>query len=652
MDSTINKRLAAAETIRQIKPGVMQTMAEAKKSWTLHGKLMRFSVGGVERTVRAYDPGFDGAPAYFDIHGGGFAWGSLEDGNFYCHELAQELGMKVYSLDYPLSPDAVYPSQLDYLTDTIDYMLQNADSFGFDPKRLTIGGRSAGGNLAASLCIRNLDRPGWSFRAQVLDHPWLDLAGVIPEEARYIPEGMRFLTESLEKLAETYADDEQRRHTDVSPVLAGRETLSRLPAAIIQTANLDSLSNDGDLYAQQLREAGVRVIHRQAQNVGHGFTEEDNEAAEEGRQWLIQSLRELNKGGRSMYTFQNSIDEIFSDGLEKRGFYLFCPELFIQILTEEQKKLSLEELKRCVKMPWGAPYLSEVILGAANLLLRIEQDETLAYVDLWSESSARDWLPTAGDGKNGCFMLCRTPEAVAGDEIRPAVLICPGGGYEAVDTVNEGFNTVLAMEERGYRVFMLRYRVAPNRWPEPQKDLALAIKTIRANTEAYRLNPDDLLLMGFSAGGHLVASETLYAQEIDALLTRELERELPQLAAKVQGVSAKANKLSLSYPVVSMTSETHEGSVLALTQGDEALKDKLSIELHAVADYPKTFLWANDDDPEVPPSNAKRLARRLESVGTQVLYCTYPWGGHGVGLGTGTGCEGWIDTMTNWMKEN
>ena len=133
---------------------------------------------------------------------------------------------------------------------------------------------------------------------------------------------------------------------------------------------------------------------------------------------------------------------------------------------------------------------------------------------------------------------------------------------------------------------------------------------------------------------------------------RELERELPQLAAKVQGVSAKANKLSLSYPVVSMTSETHEGSVLALTQGDEALKDKLSIELHADADYPKTFLWANDDDPEVPPSNAKRLARRLESVGTQVLYCTYPWGGHGVGLGTGTGCEGWIDTMTNWMKEN
>lgn len=353
-----------------------------------------------------------------------------------------------------------------------------------------------------------------------------------------------------------------------------------------------------------------------------------------------------------MYTFQNSIDEIFSDGLEKRGFYLFCPELFIQMLTEEQRKLSLEALKRCVKMPWGAPYLSEVILGAANLLLRIEQDETLAYVDLWSESSARDWLPTAGDGKNGCFMLCRTPEAVAGDEIRPAVLICPGGGYEAVDTVNEGFNTVLAMEERGYRVFMLRYRVAPNRWPEPQKDLALAIKTIRANTEAYRLNPDDLLLMGFSAGGHLVASETLYAQEIDALLTRELERELPQLAAKVQGVSAKANKLSLSYPVVSMTSETHEGSVLALTQGDEALKDKLSIELHADADYPKTFLWANDDDPEVPPSNAKRLARRLESVGTQVLYCTYPWGGHGVGLGTGTGCEGWIDTMTNWMKEN
>lgn len=290
MGNVTKQRIAAAEAIRQIKPDVVATMAQAKQSWTFYGKLVHFTVKGVERVARFYDSGEAGAPAYFDIHGGGFAWGSVEDGNFYCHELARKLGMKVWSLDYPLSPDAVYPSQLEYLTDSIDYLLQNAASFGFDASRIYIGGRSAGGNLAAALCIRNLDRPGWHFRAQVLDHPWLDLAGVIPEEERYIPDEMRFLTESLNNLGFTYADEIERRKADVSPVLADDETLSRLPSAVIQTASLDSLSNDGDLYAKKLRDAGVKVVHRQAQNVGHGFTEEDNEAAEEGRQWLIKAL--------------------------------------------------------------------------------------------------------------------------------------------------------------------------------------------------------------------------------------------------------------------------------------------------------------------------------------------------------------------------
>ena len=352
-----------------------------------------------------------------------------------------------------------------------------------------------------------------------------------------------------------------------------------------------------------------------------------------------------------MYTFQNSVRDILADGLEEKGFYLFCPELFIRILSEEQRKLPLAELKRSATMPWGAPYLSEAVLGAANLMLLIEQDETLRYVDLWREDTAADWRP-GGSGKDSCFLLGRTPASVAGDRVRPAALVCPGGAYEAVDMSNEGFRTAEKLEALGCRVFILRYRVAPNRWPEPQKDLTLAIKRLRAEAEDYRIDPDDLLVVGFSAGGHLVASQALCAGELDALLMRELDTDCPPLAEKLRGVPARADKLCLSYPVVSMLSEVHEGSVLALTEGDGALKEKLSIELHAGADFPRTFLWANDDDPSVPPSNSERLAKRLEAVGVPVLYRRYPEGGHGCALGTGTSCEGWIDAMAAWMKES
>lgn len=351
-----------------------------------------------------------------------------------------------------------------------------------------------------------------------------------------------------------------------------------------------------------------------------------------------------------MYDLSNSVQNLFDDGIEKRGFYLFCPDVFVSFLTDDQRRLSLEELKRQVRMPWGSPYLSEVVVNAANLVLRMEADETLEYRPLWDEQRAANWIPSAGSGKDSCFLVCRTADSVSHDTVKPAVLVCPGGGYEAVDTVNEGFRTAAALEARGYRVFMLRYRTAPNSYPEPQKDLALAIKTIRANADQWRLDPDDFLVAGFSAGGHLVASETLYSQEIDAILTCELEEKHPVLAKRYAGISPKADKVSLSYPVISMTSETHAGSVQALTHGDPALMDKLSVELHADAAFPKTFIWANDDDPEVPPSNAKRLAQRLDSEGVPVMYRTYPEGGHGCGLGTGTSCEGWIDEMTAWMN--
>lgn len=73
-----------------------------------------------------------------------------------------------------------------------------------------------------------------------------------------------------------------------------------------------------------------------------------------------------------MYSLDNSIREIFSDGLEKRGFYIFCPKYIVDVLSEEQKEIPLKVLKETVTMPWGAPYFSDVVVAAANLFYRLK----------------------------------------------------------------------------------------------------------------------------------------------------------------------------------------------------------------------------------------------------------------------------------------
>lgn len=286
------ERKAAAQQLLQFKPLVIAQQKAAQSEWTLYGEEVRFEVNGKEKRAMFYSSGKEDAPVYFDIHGGGFAWGTIVDGNYYCYQLAQELGMNVYSLEYPLSPENFYPSQLEELEETISFILAHPARFHICGASPAIGGRSAGGNLAAALCIRMKEV---HFRFQVLDHPWLDLAGVIPRQERYITQGFN-LVDALVGMAAVYADADQRRNADVSPILAEKETLAAVPPAVIQTCALDGLRNDGDRYAKLLREAGVPVIHHVMENAQHGFSEMDTELGAKGRTWLIEAIRSLMVG--------------------------------------------------------------------------------------------------------------------------------------------------------------------------------------------------------------------------------------------------------------------------------------------------------------------------------------------------------------------
>ncbi len=271
----------------------MGPMLEEKKNGVIFkGEQFEFEVDGETRTAMSYGSNQSLAPVYFDIHGGGYAWGSITDGDEYCSLLAEKLGYRVYSIDYPLAPECQYPCQLEYVYRTILYFVEHAQELNIDKKHLIIGGRSAGGNLAAALCIYAATKGKINFKAQVLDHPWLDLSGTIPWNQRcadpvVLPQFM------MEMLSYGYADTELWNNPLVSPMMVKDSIAEKLPKAVIQTAEIDSLEVEGRAYAEKLKKNGVSVIFRCAKGATHGFTEEYTSAGQEGRVWLVDSLKRL-----------------------------------------------------------------------------------------------------------------------------------------------------------------------------------------------------------------------------------------------------------------------------------------------------------------------------------------------------------------------
>ena len=197
---------------------------------------------------------------------------------------------------------------------------------------------------------------------------------------------------------------------------------------------------------------------------------------------------------------------------------------------------------------------------------------------------------------------------------------------------------------RGYVVFVLKYRVSPERYPAPQEDLALAVRYVREHAQEYGADPENVLLMGFSAGGHLCASLGCLYREIAQMLEQET-------GEKVFPDSLRPDKLCLAYPVITFGEECHEGSFAALTGGDERLRKPLSLEHRVTVDFPETFLWACEDDGCVPPSNTMRMAAALKNVGAGHEMRLYPSGGHGCNLAFGSSAYAWTQQLLEFFQQ-
>lgn len=226
---------------------------------------------GAEIKVREYSPESIGSiyPAVVYFHGGGWVFGSIETHEAFTGFLAKELKAKVFSVDYRLAPEHPYPIPLADCEAAFNWVKENSSDLGINPNRVSVGGDSAGGNLAASLCIKRKQEELSMPKAQLLIYPVTDLTLKHPSIDE-MAEGFFLTKDSMEYFRDNYLEDKELvKDPLVSPLFA--EDLSGHPPAVVVTAGFDPLRDEGDRYAQALRQANVEIYHRTHDSYIHGF---------------------------------------------------------------------------------------------------------------------------------------------------------------------------------------------------------------------------------------------------------------------------------------------------------------------------------------------------------------------------------------------
>jgi acetyl esterase len=203
-------------------------------------------------------------PVVVHFHGGAFVMRHPQMDDFWCRYLAATAGVAVANVDWSVAPQARYPVGQEEGHDVAAVLAAHGTEYGVDGSRLVVSGFSAGGQVAASVCLQARDRASFTPVLQVLGVPALDLASEVPEGAGMIDPALRRMVRRV-----YFPDVERRREPYASPLLA--DDLSGLPPSIVMTGERDALRPDGDTYARRLREAGVEVVHDVTPGADHSF---------------------------------------------------------------------------------------------------------------------------------------------------------------------------------------------------------------------------------------------------------------------------------------------------------------------------------------------------------------------------------------------
>jgi acetyl esterase len=217
--------------------------------------------------LRAYRPAAERPPGVIAyLHGGGWALGDLDGFDAVSRALADASGALVAAVDYRLAPEHPFPAAVDDSLAAVRWLAAHASQLGGDGARLAVAGDSAGGNLAAVVARRL--RGEVPLRHQTLIYP-VCAAALNTPSYREFGTGYGLTTDGMRRFWDLYLDGADGTHPDASPLRAG--DLAGLPPAYVLTAEADVLRDEGEAYAQALRDARVEVTARRWPGTIHGF---------------------------------------------------------------------------------------------------------------------------------------------------------------------------------------------------------------------------------------------------------------------------------------------------------------------------------------------------------------------------------------------
>lgn len=297
--------------------------------------------------------------------------------------------------------------------------------------------------------------------------------------------------------------------------------------------------------------------------------------------------------------------------------------------------------------------MKKVLFFAAIVFL---SNEIIAqeFIPLWPTGKKADWngRVITDSFHNERYYRVGTPGIFAFPVRKESnkgttVLICPGGGYDHVTHLYNGFNFASWFNAHGINAFVLAYRL-PNqtdlkiREEAPLADAQRAMRILRANASRWNLDKNKIGVMGISAGGHVATTIGTHSEDVSSIKD------------SLDGTNFHPDFMILLSPVVTMGKYAHGGSKRNFLGGDttKLMIEEYSNELQVTSNTPPAFVVHAQNDSTVNVRNSLLFYNALIDKGVQASIHVFPQGGHGIGLFDNPGSTDlWLDLLDKWLNE-
>ena len=260
-------RIPPAEARRQYRETRAALRPEAPQLSLVRDLRAQGETGAIP--LRLYRPSEGILPALIYLHGGGWVVGDLDTHDVVCRQLAEQAGIVVIAVDYRLAPEHRFPAAVDDCWSATRWIAAHAVDLGIDAVRLAVGGDSAGGGLATVMCLLARDTGDPPLTFQLLVYPVTDLRAESASYSKYA-EGYLLTRNGMRWYIAQYAPNEADvLNWRASPLLA--ESVSGVPPALVVSAGVDPLRDEGEAYARRLEGASVPVDYLCLGGMIHGF---------------------------------------------------------------------------------------------------------------------------------------------------------------------------------------------------------------------------------------------------------------------------------------------------------------------------------------------------------------------------------------------